>query len=120
MVESRLSGEKDEVDLLELIRTLIKGRKRILTTAIICTLLAFAYAMFSTEVFKAKTLLAPVQEDGLSPSALNQFGDLAFMAGITIPSNSNIEQVLATFETREFLKNFINQRDLLPLIFSDY
>ena len=41
------------------------------------------------------------------------------MAGITIPSSSNVERVLATLESREFLKNFISSRNLLPIIFED-
>ena len=42
------------------------------------------------------------------------------MAGISIPSSSNIERVLATLETREFLKKFIEEKNLLPVIFEDF
>ena len=42
------------------------------------------------------------------------------MAGISIPSSSNVERVLATLETREFLKNFIKDNNLLPKIFSQF
>ena len=41
------------------------------------------------------------------------------MAGVSIPSSSNIERVLATLETREFLKKFISSQKLLPIIFDD-
>ena len=62
---------------------------------IVCTGLAIVYALIAPEVFKAETLLAPAQEEksGTS-SALSQFGGLAAMAGVSIPSDSNIEQVL--------------------------
>ena len=45
---------------------------------------------------------------------------LAAMAGISIPSDSNIERVLATMKTRKFLKKFTMNKNLLPIIFSDY
>lgn len=120
MVESSPSVEEDEIDLLELIRTLLQAWKTIVGTTIVCTGLAVVYALYAPEVFKAKTLLAPAQEESSSTSsALSQFGGLAAMAGITIPSSSNVERVLATLETREFLKKFISSRKLLPIIFDD-
>jgi uncharacterized protein involved in exopolysaccharide biosynthesis len=120
MVESSPSSEEDEIDLLELIRTLLHAWKIIVGITILCTGLAVAYALYAPEVFKAETLLAPAQEEksGAS-SALSQFGGLAAMAGVSIPSSSNIERVLATLETREFLKKFISSQKLLPIIFDD-
>jgi uncharacterized protein involved in exopolysaccharide biosynthesis len=82
--------------------------------------LAIAYALSVPESFKAETLLASAQEDQSGvPSSLSQFGGLAAMAGISIPSSSNIERVLATLETREFLKQFISKRNLLSIIFDE-
>jgi uncharacterized protein involved in exopolysaccharide biosynthesis len=120
MVESGPSSEEDEIDLLELIRTLLHAWKIIVGITILCTGLAVAYALYAPQVFKAETLLAPAQEEksGAS-SALSQFGGLAAMAGVSIPSSSNIERVLATLETREFLKKFISSQKLLPIIFDD-
>ena len=120
MVESGPSSEEEEIDLLELIRTLLHAWKIIVGITILCTGLAVAYALYAPEVFKAETLLAPAQEEksGAS-SALSQFGGLAAMAGVSIPSSSNIERVLATLETREFLKKFISSQKLLPIIFDD-
>ena len=118
MVESNPSVEEDEIDLLELIRTLLQARKTIFGITIVCTGLAVFYAMYAPESFKAVTLLAPAEEEKSGgSSALGQFGGLAAMAGISIPSSSNIERVLATLETREFLKKFISRRNLLPIIF---
>jgi uncharacterized protein involved in exopolysaccharide biosynthesis len=120
MVESGPSTDEDEIDLLELIRTLLQAWKSIVGITILSTGLAVAYAFYVPESFKAETLLAPAQEESSSTSsALSQFGGLAAMAGITIPSSSNVERVLATLETREFLKKFISSRKLLPIIFDD-
>jgi len=121
MVESSPSVDEDEIDLLELIRTLLQAWKTIVGITIVCVGLAVAYALQAPEVFKAETLLAPASEEksGAS-SALSQFGGLAAMAGISIPSSSNTERVIATLKTREFLKNFVKSKNLLPKIFSDY
>ena len=119
MVESGPSVEEDEIDLLELIRTLLQSWKLIVGITIICTSLAVAYALHSPEVFKAETLLASAQEEKSGTSSLSQFGGLAAMAGISIPSGSNTEQVIATLESRRFLSLFINNNKLLPVLFED-
>ena len=120
MVESCPSTDENEIDLLELICTLLQAWKSIVGITILSTGLALAYAFYVPESFKAETLLAPAQEESSSTSsALSQFGGLAAMAGITIPSSSNVERVLATLESREFLKKFISSRNLLPIIFEE-
>ena len=82
MVESGPSSDEDEIDLLELIRTLLLAWKTIVGITILCTGLAVAYALYAPEVFKAETLLAPAQEEKSGASStLSQFGGLAAMAG---------------------------------------
>jgi uncharacterized protein involved in exopolysaccharide biosynthesis len=120
MVESSPSTNEDEIDLLDLIRTLLEAWKTIAFITVFCTGLAVVYALSIPESFKAETLVAPAQEEYPdTSSALSQFGGLAAMAGISMRSSSNIERVLATLETREFLKQFISKRNLLPIIFDE-
>ena len=120
MVESSPSVVDDEIDLLELIRTLLQAWKTIVGITIICVGLAVVYALYSPEVFKAETLLAPATEEksGAS-SALSQFGGLAAMAGISIPTDSNVEQVVATLNSRKFLRSFIQEKKLAPIMFEE-
>ena len=120
LVESVSKSEEDEIDLLELIRTLLKTWKVIAGITIICTGLALFYALSAPEVFKAETLLASAQEEksGAS-SALGQFGGLAAMAGISIPSDSNVEQVVATLNSRKFLRTYIRENKLMPILFEE-
>ena len=121
MVESSPSADEDEIDLFEFIRILIQTWKPIVGITLVCTSISVIYALFfAPESFKAETLLVPAKEEkSAASSALSQFGGLAAMAGISIPSSSNVERVLATLETREFLKQFISKRNLLPIIFDE-
>ena len=121
MVESNSKIDEGEIDLIELIRTLLQAWKTIAGITVICTGLAVAYSLRIPDVFKAEALLASAEEEQTNASsALSHFGGLAAMAGISIPSSSNVERVLATLETREFLKNFIKDNNLLPKIFSQF
>ena len=120
MVESSSSADEDEIDLLELIRTLLDAWKTIVGITIVCIGLAVAYDLHAPEVFKAETLLAPASEEQSgSSSALSQFGGLAAMAGISIPSDSNYEQIVATLESRKFLSHYIDRKKLTPILFEE-
>ena len=120
MVESNPSLEEGEIDLFDLIRTLLKAWKTIIGVTIVCTGLAVTYALNAPVVFKAETLVAPASEEQSgSPSVLSQFGGLAAMAGISIPSDSNVEQVVATLKSRKFLSQYIHRKNLLPVLFAD-
>jgi uncharacterized protein involved in exopolysaccharide biosynthesis len=121
MVESGVQSKEDEIDLLELICILLQAWKTIAIITLVSIGLAVAYALRTPEVFKAEILLAPAHEDksGVS-SALRQYGGLAAMTGVTIPADLNTERVLATLETRVFLKKFIEEKNLLPIIFEDF
>jgi uncharacterized protein involved in exopolysaccharide biosynthesis len=120
MVESSPALDEDEIDLLELIRILIQAWKTIVAITIVCVGLAVAYALHAPNVFKAETILAPASEEqsGAS-SALSQFGGLAAIAGISIPSDSNLEQTIATLESRKFLSHYIDRKKLLPVLFEE-
>ena len=120
MVESGPLSDEDEIDLLELIRTLLNAWKTIVGITIVCIGLATAYALNAPEVFKAESLLAPAgDEKSSSPSSLGQFGGLATMAGISIPTDSNVEQVVATLNSRKFLRSFIQEKKLAPILFEE-
>ena len=120
MVESSPSTDEDEIDLLELIQILLHSWKTIIGITTICTGLAVAYSLNAPEVFKAETLLVPANEEKSGASSpLSQFGGLAAMAGINIPSDSNLNQVMATLQSRRFLSYYINSKNLLPVLFEE-
>jgi uncharacterized protein involved in exopolysaccharide biosynthesis len=120
MVESGPPSDEDEIDLLELIRTLLQAWKTIVGITILCTGLALAYALNAPEVFKAETLLAPAQEDETAASSLlNKFGGLVAIAGVKDKSSSFMSRVLGTLQSKQFLESFILEHNLLEQIFSD-
>lgn len=120
MVESNISSDEDEIDIFELICTILEGWKTITGITVFFTGLAVAYALNAPEIFRAETLLAPAKEEKSdTTSALSQFGGLASLAGISIPSDSNVEQVVATLNSRKFLRTYIQQNNLLKDLFEE-
>ena len=119
-IESTFSIPEDEIDLLDLFRTLVQAWKLIASTTVIGLVLAGVYGMRSPDLYKAEVLLAPAEEDNARMSSpVDHFGGLANLAGITVPGDSNIERVLATMQSREFLKSYVEKSNLLPQIFPE-
>lgn len=122
MVESSPSEDEDEIDLIDLIRTLLKSWKVIFATIIVSLGASIYYSQTTVEVYRAEVLLASAENDagsGISP-AINNLGGLAALAGISVRVDSNIEKVIATLKTRDFLMKFITRKNLLPVIFKDF
>jgi len=121
MVDPGSSIDGDEIDLIELIRTILRGWKIISFITITSAGLAYLYARQAPEIFRAEILLSPVhgEQDGVS-SAMGQFGGLATMVGAQIPRDSNIERVMATLKSRKFLGHYIKSKNLMPVLFNQY
>ena len=120
MVESDPTLGDDEVDLIELMRSLFRAWKTIAVITTFCVVFAFAYAILSPEVYRAETLLSPVQgKNSGETSTMGQLGGLATMMGAQIPSDSNVEYVIATLKSRKFLGLLIKNKNLMPILFEE-
>ena len=118
MVESEPPSDEDDIDLLELIRTLLQAWKIIVGITILCTGLAVAYALYLPDVFKAETILAPAQVDESgAKSLLDKFGGLVAIAGVQEKDTSFMIRVYGTLNSSQFIRTFITKFNLLPSLF---
>tara|TARA_Y100000588_G_scaffold39374_1_gene37709 strand:+ start:693 stop:1628 length:936 start_codon:yes stop_codon:yes gene_type:complete len=120
MVEASQSSSGDEINLIEILRLLMSSWRLIGGVTFLVVSVAVAYALLAPEVYRAEVLLAPVEEEkSQMASALGQFGGLANLAGIPIPADANKEQVLATLRSRKFIQHYIEEKNLLPVLFKE-
>lgn len=114
-----LSGLEGEIDLIEISRTLWGGRWLIIGVALACACVGAAYGLFATPWYRAEVLLIAAEnrnQQGLA-SQLGQFGGLASLAGINLSSVDKTEP-LAILKSRDFAAAFIEQRQLVPVLFA--
>ena len=79
----------DEIDLIALVKTFWSGRRTVLISILICGILGFFIAIFSSKEFVATTIMVPSGSD--AGSKLGGLGGLAAMAGINIGSATSSE-----------------------------
>ena len=113
---------KDEINLVDYWRVLVRYKVMIIVITLLVTFSAVTIAWLMKPIYRAEVLLAPVSnEAGEGMSAISsQFGGFASLAGINIgPVGGDIERALATIKSRNFLRDFITDNQLMQVLFAD-
>jgi uncharacterized protein involved in exopolysaccharide biosynthesis len=108
----------DEIDLRALFRVLWDGRWLIILvagfSALICILVAFSLP----NTYKASALLAPSESSASGlPGLMRQYGGLASLAGVSLPSGeegSRAQLGMELMKSRAFIGDFVERRQILP------
>jgi len=115
-------GEGGGIRFSELISAARRFRLAIVILAFACIAGAVLAFFFVESKYQATTTFILSEESQASSSlgALgSQFGSLASLAGISLPSGGGIKaEAFATLESRELLRNFIVAEDLIPILFA--
>ena len=110
--------EDDEIDLLELFKTLWDGKWWITLFTTAAAAIGVAVALALPNKYEVTAKIAPVEAGGAGGlSALaGQFGGLASLAGISLPSGggSESELLLEIMQSRAFVREFIAEHNLTP------
>jgi len=112
-------NEGPEVPLAALWQTLWGGKWPIIAASIGLATLAIAASFLMTPEFRSQAVLSPVGADrgsGLAALA-GQFGGLASLAGINFGAEDNVAESIAILKSRALTGRFIEERNLLPVIF---
>jgi uncharacterized protein involved in exopolysaccharide biosynthesis len=108
------SSTIDDLTLLRLWAIAWRDKWIIVALTALSGIAAVAYALLATEWYRADVLLVPAQQDGMSGFG-EQLSSLAALAGMTAaPSESNTSEAIAVLQSREFAREFIEDKGLAP------
>lgn len=119
---NRVTEGEVEIDLLKLARVIWKGKKLIIWMVAILTLTTAVVSFFMTNIYTAKAVLKPVSSrdnGGRLSSLASQFGGMAALAGIAMPSPTSSTEIVKLLESNILRKNIIERYNLLPVLFPD-
>ena len=110
----------DEIDLLELLRQLLRFKLSILILTLLCGIGAIAVALTTPNTYQADVLISSTQKasgGGLSALA-SQYGGVATLAGINLgPENTEMESAISLLQSRRFIISMIEEENLKPALF---
>lgn len=94
----------------------------LIAIVIVCTAVAIAVAFLMRPVYRAEAVLLPVTQEGdlnMLASMATQLGALGSLAGIDVGGDGLKESAIATMRSRSFSAAFIEDKQLVTLIFED-
>ncbi|HUQ11800.1 MAG TPA: Wzz/FepE/Etk N-terminal domain-containing protein [Steroidobacteraceae bacterium] len=97
-----------------------RGRWVVLASAVVCAVLVGVYAFTAKSWYRAQVTLLPV-ENKSAQGLLGQLGPLsglAGLAGISLDGGGRAEPI-AVLRSRDFLRDFIERKQLLTVLFAD-
>lgn len=117
-MDSAQAGAVKEADFFELWNAVWAAKWFIIAVTFVFTAAGIAYALLGTQWWRADAVVMRATDKNL-PSGLAQLGSLTSLAGIDLPGGSNDQAPVAVLRSRELIAEFINQHDLLPVLFAE-
>ena len=108
---------ENQLTLVDLWIILWRRKFFIIFVTTLFAIASVAYALSATEWYRAEVLLAPADKR-TAPSLTDALGGLANLAGIGGGATDTVE-ALAVLRSREFSGAFIEDNNLLPVIYGD-
>jgi uncharacterized protein involved in exopolysaccharide biosynthesis len=118
MPQEALLAASDELTLLDVWNVLWRGKWPIIGITTVFAVLSLAYALSATHWYESNVLLAPAEERS-APALAGALGGLASLAGVSIGGGDSAAEALAVLASRNFTMDFIEDNDLLPVLFAD-
>ncbi len=113
--------QPEEITFLDLIKILVNYKWVMLAVFISVQVGGAIYSYTATPIYSAKVMFA-VANDGQSTgglsSIMSQFGGGGAF-GIATKQRSKVAQGIATMESQQFLREFIQENNLLPILYAD-
>jgi uncharacterized protein involved in exopolysaccharide biosynthesis len=113
--------EEETIDVAMYWRLIVAQRKWVFLLTTVVTLTAIGIGFLLPPVYRAETLLVPVEQekgDGLG-ALTGQLGDLAAIAGINFGSaKDKTAEFVAALNSRALSVSFIKEKNLMPILFA--
>ena len=114
--------DSDEIDLLALLRSLLRHKLSIFMLTLLFGVGALVVALTTPNTYQAEVLISSSQNKsggGLSALA-SQYGSMAALAGIDLGSgDTGMESAMALLQSRKFIISMIEEENLKPVLFSN-
>ncbi len=112
---------EDEINLLDYWRVIWKRRKMIVRLAVVVPVLTAVISLFMTNIYQAKTIIAPISSKdgsagGLTSMLAQQFGGLP---GMIVPGAASASEIVNLLNSNILREKIITRYNLLPVLFPD-
>ena len=112
----------DEISLKDILSILWDGKKTILFVTLFVSTLAVLYSLYLPNIYRSEAILAAADKSGNLSNLSSQYSGVASLAGISLPSSSDVDKVAMGIEVMKslaFFEEFDSKNDIFfPLLAS--
>ncbi len=117
-----VSSGAEELTFIELVKVLTEYRLVVLAVTMVVLLVAGLFAFLSTPIYRAEVTIAAADDNSSSAGGLSslvsRLGSISGFAGMSrLARQDKTTQGIATLSSAKFIMEFIQQNDLLPVLF---
>lgn len=105
------------IGLREILNILWSRKKKLSQITLAGILISFLIGSLLPNIYSSSALLAPAEQARTSSNMAQQLGGIASLAGINLSGSADggtVQLGLALLESRTFIGEFVNRRNLLP------
>jgi uncharacterized protein involved in exopolysaccharide biosynthesis len=110
--------DNDSIDLARIWNVLWRKKWLIVAVTALFAVASIVYTLTLTHWYRSEVLLAPAEKQVMNTGIMGQLGGLAGLAGISVGGGGSVE-ALAVLNSRDFTREFIEEQNLLPVLFAD-
>jgi uncharacterized protein involved in exopolysaccharide biosynthesis len=110
-------GFDDEIDLFELVQNLWEDKWLISAISGLAAVASVLVALWLPNIYSASTLLKPQSAEGGLSALASQYGGLASLAGISLPSGdgeSKTALAIEVLKSKRFAYDFVSRHRIKP------
>jgi len=112
-------SERGQMSLWDLWRIVWQGRLLIIAITAVFTLSSVVYALLATQWFRAEVVLITTKRNSGLTGQMGNLAGLASLAGVKIDQQGDNAEALAVLRSRDFARAFIEEMNLIPVLFAD-
>lgn len=107
----------DEIDFIEIYRSLVKEKFIVLTTVALCSLLAIIYSLLLPNIYTSSSTLTISESSGNQQNMLSGLGGLAGLPGINLGATTSKNSYAQTIIfSRQFLEHLLKRNQIKHFI----
>src|SRR6266498_4112311 len=113
--------EPDSVSLIDLLQVIAKRSRMIIMMTLAATVISILYSLTLPNIYTAKTMILPAQEDkGLGSAMMAQLGGLASLAGASVGGATTAELYVSMMKSEAIKDPIIDRFRLMQIYKSKY
>lgn len=113
MDEIKQGNYEDEINILDLLKVILKHKKMIIYTVIICVVCTAIVSLLMTKIYESKAVITPVE----APAAQSGMNVIAAQFGVMTPQSANVSEIVGLLKSNILMQKVMEKGNFYQVLF---